>query len=930
MRKTGVSTKRLDALRAAEEALWAAVRETTGHSHEVLGELARDPGGQVAILARSLATGSLVVLTRPLRPQAGGGAAPTIVEHLDLGSPVPAPPEPCRACGTPFADWDRRCAVCAAEETAVLPGAGPGQSRDELLESVRTAATGQFDVLGDLPRARDGALVYFGRESSAGRLAVLRLLREPASSGSASQAFVLAATPCAPSPAAGGDDAATLPAAPPATSGDFSKVCPQCGAMYGSVLKFCPADGAGLRSLASPTDLIGQVIADRFFVTDKLGEGGMGEVYLAEHVQLGRRCALKVMRRELLDDADAAARFRREAMNASGISHPNVATIFDFVEAPDGFTYLVMEYVDGESLSDLLAREGALAPWRAAVICRQVAGALGAAHDLGIVHRDLKPDNVMVSAGKDGRERVKVVDFGIAKAVESAQQQVTRTGFLIGTPAFMSPEQLVGDPIDGRSDLYSLGCILYEMLTGRRAFEGSFNVASIARRLDAHPPRPRELDERIPAPLDEIVARLLARSADDRYASALVVVEALAPIAADAPITLGGTSGVGLTITGVEVRPYSGSGGLAMPPTPKSPAVARAKPTAAAEARDRAAAALPTDAARVRRSLPAGLHWLGAAIVLVGVSLAAWQLSSAGDAGAPVPVSPVAADWLPAGGADGAGSDAPPGASGPVAEDRGAPAAGVPVGDAGSGAAPPTDEGSGTAADRALVSRARDRASSARREAVNAGATPSDLATGDAVMQRASALADGGRSADAVRQLESAEASYSAALGILAVRRDSIADALARQQAAGQPVGGDPEASRDTAALAPPPVSGPGQPPPAADPRALDRAQVSAVRDVVARYVQAFSARDVQTLRQLFPGLPAGTERSMREATEWSATLAGEPSVTVTGASAVAEFAYVLQYHLPSTGRQRQTVPLRATFQRSGDAWTIQQLSAAR
>jgi serine/threonine-protein kinase len=179
-----------------------------------------------------------------------------------------------------------------------------------------------------------------------------------------------------------------------------------------------------------------------------------------------------------------------------------------------------MEYVDGEPLSSTLAREGPLEPARVAAIARQVAEALAAAHALGIVHRDLKPDNVMLAVGRDGREGVKVVDFGIAKAMEGLTQQVTKTGFRIGTPAYMSPEQIRGDTLDGRSDLYSLGCILFELLTGHPPFEGEVGEIVVGRRLTEQPPHPRDLDAGVPKALDEITVRLLARSPDDRFASA--------------------------------------------------------------------------------------------------------------------------------------------------------------------------------------------------------------------------------------------------------------------------------------------------------------------------------------------------------------------------------------------------------------------------
>ncbi|HET7040152.1 MAG TPA: serine/threonine-protein kinase, partial [Gemmatimonadales bacterium] len=228
------------------------------------------------------------------------------------------------------------------------------------------------------------------------------------------------------------------------------KLCPACGTEYPDEQKFCPRDGTALRSTAHGS-LIDSVIADRYHIVKKLGEGGMGAVYLGEHVKMGRKSAIKVMSSSMAGDPEAIARFNREAANAARINHPNVCAIYDFGDTPDGLIYLAMEFIEGESLGDVLDREGTLPPARAVSVLRQTADALQAAHDLGIVHRDLKPDNIMLSRGRGGADVVKVVDFGIAKAMSGEQgQQVTRTGLVVGTPEYMSPEQLSGDVLDGR------------------------------------------------------------------------------------------------------------------------------------------------------------------------------------------------------------------------------------------------------------------------------------------------------------------------------------------------------------------------------------------------------------------------------------------------------------------------------------------------
>ena len=312
----------------------------------------------------------------------------------------------------------------------------------------------------------------------------------------------------------------------PAEAIPVLKLCPQCGQEYETAARFCPNDGRALRPKGSDS-LLDHVIAERYHILKRIGEGGMGRVYLGEHVKMNRQCAIKVMSPQLLNDHESAARFGREASNAARIIHPNVAAVFDYGES-DGLVYLVMEYVDGEPLARIIQREAPLQLERALDLSRQIADGLGAAHELGIVHRDLKPDNILISRNKSGKEIAKVVDFGIAKAIqEGAGEGLTRTGQVIGTPEFMSPEQLVGDPVDARSDFYALGCILYLMLTGAPAFAAPTREQMITRRLAEGPPHAQELDPGIPDSVDAIVSRLLARSPADRYGSAAEVRDAL-------------------------------------------------------------------------------------------------------------------------------------------------------------------------------------------------------------------------------------------------------------------------------------------------------------------------------------------------------------------------------------------------------------------
>jgi serine/threonine-protein kinase len=326
------------------------------------------------------------------------------------------------------------------------------------------------------------------------------------------------------------------------------KICPHCGGEYETDARFCPKDGTALRPKGGGDALIGRVIADRYHVLKVVGEGGMGRIYLAEHVRMNRQCALKVMRPTLVHDADSAARFGREASNAARIIHPNVAAVFDYGET-DGLVYLVMEYVDGEPLGEILQTGGALKPHRALTIVKQVTDALTAAHELGIVHRDLKPDNIIVTRSKSGREVAKVVDFGIAKAIaESPDRRLTETGLVIGTPEFMSPEQLVGDPADARSDIYSLGCIFYLMLVGSPAADAPTRDAMLKRRLNELPPHPSRAKNDLPPELDAIVVRMLAISPADRYQTAAELRAALDQVQLapdpDATLTTSGATAV--------------------------------------------------------------------------------------------------------------------------------------------------------------------------------------------------------------------------------------------------------------------------------------------------------------------------------------------------------------------------------------------------
>lgn len=299
------------------------------------------------------------------------------------------------------------------------------------------------------------------------------------------------------------------------------RICPHCRTQYGPDVRICPNDGAPLDDGGDSEDaLLGKVLADRYRILRRLGEGGMGRVYLGEHVRMGRMSAVKVMSPSLAPTQDAIARFNREAANASRISHPNVAAIYDFGETADGTLYLAMEYIEGEDLGKLLKHEGVLARPRVAALARQIADALNAAHTLGIIHRDLKPDNILIGHDADGQDCVKVVDFGIAKAARGSGQTVTTAGVSLGTPEYMSPEQIAGGDVDHRSDIYSFGLVVFAMLTGKSPYPELTSKESLVQRLTS---RPRPLSEIMPLVswpprLQTALDRALSPEPHDRYA----------------------------------------------------------------------------------------------------------------------------------------------------------------------------------------------------------------------------------------------------------------------------------------------------------------------------------------------------------------------------------------------------------------------------
>ncbi|MEW6208432.1 MAG: bifunctional serine/threonine-protein kinase/formylglycine-generating enzyme family protein [Acidobacteriota bacterium] len=309
------------------------------------------------------------------------------------------------------------------------------------------------------------------------------------------------------------------------------KTCPQCHKNYDDLFQICPDDDTALVTFTGHLDtdpLVGKMFAGRFQILEKIGQGGMGAIYKAVHTRMDRTCAIKLLTALSSDNQAALARFNREARMASRIDNPHAVIIYDFGESESGVPYLAMEFIDGKPLSHLLAKEKTLPLDRVAHITDQIAEALSAAHALGIVHRDLKPDNIMLTRKGDDAAYVKVLDFGIAKTITDEEADaLTKTGFVLGTPLYMSPEQLSGEKLDGRSDVYSLAIIAYEMLSGQLPFEGDNTQAMMIKRVIGHPIPLRQKAPHASAEVEQVVMRGLARENVDRTPSALEFAAAL-------------------------------------------------------------------------------------------------------------------------------------------------------------------------------------------------------------------------------------------------------------------------------------------------------------------------------------------------------------------------------------------------------------------
>ncbi len=385
------------------------------------------------------------------------------------------------------------------------------------------------------------------------------------------------------------------------------KFCDTCRTTYPNDFTTCPRDQTVLRVTSELTQ--GMVIREKYEILGKIGAGGMATVYRARHLAFNEIRAIKVVSARLLDDETFIKRFKTEAIVTRKLQHPNAVRVDDLDTTDDGRPFIIMELVEGRDLRKVIHEEGPFPVARAVDITRQAAAALGAAHALGITHRDIKPDNLLLVPQPDGTERVKVLDFGIAKVKEGAMDMgagytATKTGMVVGTPQYVSPEQAMGkqgEAIDGRSDLYSLGVVLYEMLTGQLPFDSDTPVGLLLHHIQTMPTPPNRLrpDLQIPEGISVVLMTLLEKDREHRIQSAADLIEAVDSL----PAGFEGTALMGSDDVSAAIPsgPASGTAvGVSTPTrfaTPPRPVTPLPKPATPRPAQRPAAAAAPATTA---------------------------------------------------------------------------------------------------------------------------------------------------------------------------------------------------------------------------------------------------------------------------------------------------------------------------------------------
>jgi serine/threonine protein kinase len=311
------------------------------------------------------------------------------------------------------------------------------------------------------------------------------------------------------------------------------KICPRCSTRFENDAEFCPVDGSRLKTVTDP--LIGRMIAGRYLIQRKLGAGGMGTVYRCRHQVIDRDVAIKFLLPEYSRDKEYRHRFLTEARVANQVNHEHIIDITDFGQTDDGYVYIVMEFLQGRTVAAEI-NLGPMPPRRAFRIAIQIAEGLARAHELGVVHRDIKPENIYLISYKDEPDFVKILDFGVARFAQ--ELHITKHGTVVGTPEYMSPEQITGREITHSSDLYSLGCVLFEMLTSRMPFEGS-KAVRVIKQMTQPTPKPSDRIPSIPSAVDRVVSKLLNKTPRERHRDAHHLIEELRGIVdtlPDAPV----------------------------------------------------------------------------------------------------------------------------------------------------------------------------------------------------------------------------------------------------------------------------------------------------------------------------------------------------------------------------------------------------------
>jgi len=318
--------------------------------------------------------------------------------------------------------------------------------------------------------------------------------------------------------------------------------CPYCSndikQEYFDEGKFCPFCGNRLPGGEEQQTFIGRKIGGHYIIEEKLGEGGMGYVFKAKHTMLDKDVAIKVLREDFADNPEAFERFRREARNTSQLSHPNAVTMYDFGQTDDGLVYIILEYIDGLDLKAIITREGPIPEERAIIIFIQICDVLEEAHEQNIIHRDLKSENIMLCRKSKQKDFVKVLDFGIAKLMDvggkTSGGTLTQKGVVFGTPQYMCPEQVKGEKMDQRSDIYSLAVIMYEVLTGNLPFNTSNPVDIMVMQVKKKaPPLRKSSDLKISSNIEKIIHKCLEKKPENRFQSARELREALSTIASN-------------------------------------------------------------------------------------------------------------------------------------------------------------------------------------------------------------------------------------------------------------------------------------------------------------------------------------------------------------------------------------------------------------